>query len=70
MEQQHSTGYSGKPHFKHNFRKVIIFLYNYLQETIDISTFRRELTSGKESVDEENYLNDFISYVRINLIRM
>lgn len=69
MEQQ-SIGPSEKIHFKHNFLKVIIFLYTYLQETTNIATFRRELTSRKACVAKDNDLNIFISYVRINLIRM
>lgn len=69
MEQQ-SIGPFGKFHFKHEFLKVIIFLYIYLQETNNIATISRELTSRKTNVAKENDLTIFISYVRINLIRM
>lgn len=69
MEQQ-STAPSEKIHFKHNFLKVPIFLYNFLRETTNIATFTRELTSRKAGIAKHNELNIFISYVRINLIRM
>lgn len=68
--EQRSIGPSGKLHFKHDFLKDTVFLYNYLQETTNTATFRREFTSRKVSAAKENDLDIFISYVRINLIRM